>query len=62
VKIFKKIKEFFISVKKETSRIKWPTKKEMIKYSGATISFMVFFGVFFFLLDILFAFIKSIVG
>jgi len=58
----KKIKDFFISVKKETSKIKWPTKKEMVKYSGATISFMVFFGLFFFVLDVLFAFIKSLLG
>lgn len=58
----KKIKEFFISVKKETAKIKWPTKKEMVKYSIATISFMIFFALFFFLLDILFAFFKSIVG
>lgn len=58
----KKIKEFLISVKKETSKIKWPTRKEMIKYSGATISFMIFFGLFFFVLDVFFAFIKSLVG
>ncbi len=58
----KKIKEFLISVKKETAKIKWPTRKEMIKYSGATISFMIFFGIFFFLLDVLFAFIKSLAG
>ncbi len=58
----KKIKEFFVSVKKETAKIKWPTKKEMIKYSGATISFMVFFGLFFFVLDVVFAYFKSIMG
>lgn len=58
----KKIKEFLISVKKETSKIKWPTKKEMIKYSTATLSFMFFFGIFFFVLDFVFAFLKSIVG
>ncbi len=57
-----KVKEFFSSVKKETSKIKWPTKKEMIKYSAATLSFMVFFGVFFFVLDFVFAFLKSLVG
>lgn len=58
----KKIKEFFVSVKKETAKIKWPTKKEMIKYSGATISFMIFFGLFFFVLDVVFAYFKSIMG
>lgn len=58
----KKVKEFFISVKKETAKIKWPTKKEMIKYSTATLSFMLFFGVFFFVLDFVFAFLKSLVG
>ena len=29
----KKIKDFFVSVKKEISKVKWPTKKDMIKYS-----------------------------
>lgn len=58
----KKIKEFFVSVKKETAKIKWPTKKEMIKYSGATIYFMIFFGLFFFVLDVVFAYFKSIMG
>lgn len=58
----KKIKEFFISVKKETAKIKWPTKKEMITYSGATISFMIFFGIFFFVLDLVFSFLKSVLG
>lgn len=58
----KKVKEFFTSVKKETAKIKWPTKKEMITYSGATISFMVFFGLFFFVLDVVFAFLKSLLG
>ena len=35
----KKIKEFFHEVKKEISKVKWPTKKDMVKYSIATIVF-----------------------
>ena len=39
----KKIKEFFKDVKKEISKVKWPTKKNMVKYSLTTILFVLFF-------------------
>ena len=28
----KKIKKFFSEVKKELDKVKWPTKKDMVKY------------------------------
>ena len=57
----KKIKKFFSEVKKELGNVKWPSKKDMIKYSIATIIFVIFFAVFFYLIDLLVAFIKSLV-
>ena len=36
----KKIKNFFKDVKKEISKVKWPTKKDMFKYSLTVILFI----------------------
>lgn len=41
------------SFKSEFNKIKWPSKKEMIKYSIATIVFIIFFALFFFAIEIL---------
>lgn len=57
----KKIKKFFSEVKKELGKVKWPNRKDMVKYSIATISFVIFFAVFFYLIDLSVAFIKSLV-
>ncbi len=57
----KKIKKFFSEVKKELSKVKWPSKKDMVKYSIATISFVIFFALFFYLIDLAVAFIKTLV-
>ena len=51
--------EYFKGVKKEISRIKWTNKKELIKYSVSTILFMLFFGVFFYAIDLLVALLRS---
>ena len=32
----KKLARFFISVKEEMKKVKWPTKKDMIKYTAGT--------------------------
>lgn len=53
----KKIKAFIAGVFKELKRIKWPTKKEMVKYTGATLVILVLFAGLFSLLDILFYFL-----
>ncbi len=55
----KKIKEFFKDVKKEMEKIKWPSKKDMFKYSLTTVTFVVFFALFFALLDIVNAYIRT---
>lgn len=43
----------------ELSKVKWPTKKEMITFTSATIVFCIFFGLFFYLSDLLFALVKG---
>ena len=50
----------FLKCKKKLLKLNGQ-QKEMIKYSGATISFMVFL-IILFVLDVVFAFIKSLLG
>ncbi len=58
----KKLARFFISVKEEMKKVKWPTKKEMVKYSAATLSFIVFLAVFFTLTDFAISSLKILLG
>ena len=58
----KKLKVFFQGVKKEASRIHWPNKKDLVKYSLTCIVLIVFFGAYFFALDALFAFLKGVIS
>ena len=55
----KKIVDYFKGVKKEISRIKWTNKKDLLKYSVSTIVFVMFFGVFFYVIDLLVAVLRS---
>lgn len=57
-----KIRKFLMGVKKEMSKVKWPNRKDMIKYSIATLSCIVFFGAFFSLVDVVIAGITKLVG
>ncbi len=56
----KKIKTFFKGVKKEAKMVKWPDLKTMVKYSTVTIIMLIFFGLFFYGFDALFAFIRGL--
>lgn len=56
----KKIIDYFKGVKKEISRIKWTSKKDLLKYSVSSIAFVIFFGVFFYVIDILVALLRSV--
>ena len=47
----KKIARFFVNVKKEMKKVRWPKKKEMIKFSIATLIVICFFMLFFSLSD-----------
>ena len=53
---------FFSQVKKELSKVKWPSKKEMLKYSISTLCFIILFALFFFGIESLFAFVKGLIG
>jgi preprotein translocase SecE subunit len=63
-----KLKVFFHGVKKEIGRVRWPNRKNMIKYSGAVLFFCFFFGVFFYaffgvfyyVLNLIMTFIKGV--
>ena len=43
----KRIARFFASVKKEMTKVRWPKRKEMVKFSIATIAIIIFFMLFF---------------
>lgn len=58
----KKLARFFISVKGEMKKVRWPNKKEMITYSTATISFIIVFALFFSLTDFILTNLKMLVG
>ena len=51
---------FCHGVKSEFEKIHWPSKKDMIKYSIATLCFIVFMSVFFYLIDVIFALVQSL--
>lgn len=55
-------KSFLKEVKAEMRKVKWPTKKEMIKYSITTLVFILLFAGFFYLIDVLFALLKGWIG
>lgn len=57
----KKIKTFFKGVKKEAIAVRWPDKKSMVKNSVVTVLMLVFFGLFFYGLDALFALLRGLV-
>lgn len=52
--------KFFKEVKSEVSKVKWPSKKDMVKYSLATIIFVVFFALFFYGIDAAIALLKKL--
>lgn len=55
----KGIINFFREVKKEMSKVKWPSRKEMVKYSFATICFILFFALFFYIIEVIIALLKA---
>ena len=54
-KVVKTKKKLFSGVRSEMAKVKWPSKKDMIKYSIATIVFVIFFALFFYLIDVIIA-------
>ena len=58
--VFSKISSFFNSVIVEAKKVIWTNKKNLIKYSVATLSFMLFICVYFVGIDLLIALITYI--
>jgi len=53
-----KKESLFQGVKKEMSKVRWPLRKEMVKYSISVFGFIIFFGLFFMLADFIIAAVK----
>ncbi len=51
---------FCHGVKSEFLKVHWPSKKDMICYSIATICFMIFCALFFYLINVIFALVQSL--
>lgn len=58
--IIEGISNFINGVKVEFKRVKWPSKKEMAKYSVTTISFIIFCSLFFYVIELIIAALHSI--
>ena len=58
----KVVKEnFFKGVMLEIKKVRWPNKKEMVKYSIATITFVIFFALYFGLIEVVMYFIETMI-
>ena len=58
--IFKSITKYLQGVKKEVSRIRWTTPKNLLKYSITTVAFMLFLGIYFYAIDLIVSLIRSV--
>ena len=58
----KRLARFFVSIKSEMKNVKWPTRKEMVKYSISTLLFIITFAVFFGLIDLAISGLKVLLG
>ena len=52
--LFTFLKDFFSDVKKETKKVMWTSKKNLVKYSVATLGFMLIIS--------LISYVKELVG
>lgn len=60
VGLWAKFRIFCNGVKDETLKVHWTNKNDMFKYSVATVLFVVFCSLFFYLIDVLFALVQSL--
>ena len=49
--LVERARTYFKGVKSEIKRVTWPTKNELVKYTGAVLGMLVFFGVLIAVLD-----------
>jgi len=57
----KKKESLFKQIKKEMQKVHFPSRKDMVKYSIATIVFVIFFAIYFYAIELVMAFIKSLI-
>ena len=63
--LFKFLSYFFKDVKKEAKKVMWTSKKNLFKYSVATLVFMLFICIFFVGTDLIIAllsYVKELIG
>ncbi len=58
--LWERFVSFCHGVKSEFTRVRWTSKKDMVKYSIATIAFIIFCSLFFYGVDAIFALIQSL--
>ena len=58
-KVLNSIVKYFKGVKKEIGRIRWTTPKDLLKYSLTTVTFMLFLGAYFYVIDLLITLLRS---
>ena len=60
--LFTKFMIFCHGVKSEFKKVHWTSINDMVKYSVATIIFILFCSLFFYIIDVLFALVQSLLG
>ncbi len=60
--LWSKFITFCHGVKVEFKRVHWTSKKDLTKYSVATLLFVMIFSLFFYGVNVLYSFIHSLIG
>ena len=60
--IFVRFRIFCNGVKGEFLKVHWTSKSDMVKYSIACICFIIFCSLFFYVIEVLFALVQSLLG
>lgn len=55
-----KFRIFCHGVKSEFLKVHWPSKKDMVRYSVASIFFIIFCALFFYLINVIFALVQQL--
>ena len=58
--VFKRIAKYFKGVLKELKRIRWTDKKDLFKYSICALVFVLFLGVYFYVIDWIVLLVRSL--
>ena len=52
---------FINGVKSEFKKVHWPSRRDLIKYSIVTFIFVICLAIFFYLIDVIFAWIQTLI-